>query len=88
MKVKKFKNRNIYTIGELKNLSVGDKVILDFIEFDGDSFKNEESEVVLINSDNIYFNNDYGSWDFPLTGNNSDLANQYTGDYEFTVYKK
>ena len=81
--------KNIYTLKELKNLNIGDKVLLSFKDFnDNEGFELEESEVAIIDSDNIYFNNDYGTWDFPLSGNNSSIANQYTGDYEFTIYKK
>ncbi len=76
----------LYTIQELKNLKVGDKVITSYKDED-DSYK-EESSVIEVTNDCIYFDNGY---DFPFYNTpdvTSTSAIEDTGDFIFKVFKK
>lgn len=80
-------SKNLYTIGELKNLKLGDKVLISFTDFEyNEGFNLEESELVIIDPDTIYFNNDFGSWDFSLDGNDNYIASQHCSEYELKIY--
>lgn len=76
----------LYTVEELKSLKVGDRVITEFKD-DEDYFK-EEAEVIMIDSDYIYFDDGY---DFPFYQTcevETEFAIQDSGDYVFKVFKK
>mgnify|MGYP003629778490 CR=1 FL=1 len=78
--------RELYKVEELKDLEFGDKVFIEF-NHDEDGEVKMETEVVAIDSDNVFF--DYG-YCFPIqygVGVETVYAVQDTGDYVFKVFK-
>lgn len=79
--------KNLYTNIELLNLQIGDEVLISFKDFNtGDEYNLEKSNVILIDNQLIYFENDYGTWDFELS-NNSNKCYENNDEYEISIYK-